>query len=108
MRLKHLAIAAFVLWPVMFPASAEAWTITVTGTIYSDLLIGPSPLNGTGIFGTPGISLVGSRYFETITTDPQQSTQLSTSPSYIERNGGPTLGGSGAPYLISTTVNGFT
>jgi hypothetical protein len=32
-----------------------------------------SPLNGTGIFGTPGISLVGNSYIETITTDPQQS-----------------------------------
>jgi hypothetical protein len=108
MRLKHLAIAAFVLWTIVFPARAVAWTIFVTGTIYADLLIGPSPLNGTGIFGTPGLSLVGSRYIETITTDPQQSTQLSTSPSYIERNGGPVLGGTGAPYIISTAVNGFT
>ena len=54
MRLKHLLIAVFAPWPVMFPASVNAWTITVTGTIYTDLLIGPSPLNGTGIFGTPG------------------------------------------------------
>jgi hypothetical protein len=108
MRLKHLAIPAFVLWTIIFPARAVAWTIFVTGAIYADLLIGPSPLNGTGIFGTPGLSLIGSRYIEAISTDPLQSTQLSTSPSYIERNGGPVLGGTGAPYFISTTVNGFT
>jgi hypothetical protein len=33
MRLKHLTIAVFVLWPVMFAASANAWTITVTGAL---------------------------------------------------------------------------
>jgi PEP-CTERM motif len=53
--------------------------------------------------------LVGSRYIKAISTDPLQSTQLSTSPSYIERNGGIGISGCcGAPYSISTTVNGFT
>jgi hypothetical protein len=85
----------------------RSWTITVTGTIYSGLNE-PLALDGNGIFGVAGSPLVGSAYTETITTDTLQSTQLTSSPVFIERNGGPVLGGSGAPYIISTTVNGFT
>ena len=106
--MKHSAVVvALIFLGFVFPTGAEAWTITVTGTIYSGVNE-PFALDGNGIFGVPGSPLVGSRYIETITTDPLQSTQLTSSPSFIERNGGPILGGSGAPYFISTTVNGFT
>jgi PEP-CTERM motif len=106
--MKHSAVVvALIFLGFVFPTGAEAWTITVTGTIYSGVNE-PFALDGNGIFGVPGSPLVGSRYIETITTDPLQSTQLTSSLSFIERNGGPILGGSGAPYFISTTVNGFT
>jgi hypothetical protein len=104
MRFKHLTVAVFVLWHVMFPASANAWTITVTGAIYSGVNE-PFALDGNGIFGVPGSPLVGSTYTETITTDPLQRTELTSSPNFFERNGEPILGGSGAPYYISTKAS---
>lgn len=108
MRMKHSAvIVALIFLGGFFPTGAEAWTITVTGTIYSD--VPNSPVDGTGIFGSPGVSIVGSPYTETITTDPLQSSLIAFSPPInIERSGRPGFGGAGAPYYISVTVNGFT
>jgi hypothetical protein len=86
-------------------AQAEPWTITVSGTIQSGG-------GTTGIFGTPGLSLVGLSYTETITTDPLLNTNIAGSAApdstYLERYGGAVIGCCGAPFTISVTVNGFT
>ena len=89
---------------------AQAWVITTTGTVYSD---GHGTPDQTGLFGTPGQSMEGLAYTQTITTDPLLSA-FSTDPNpiYQEYNGGPGLpspnGCCGAPYTIATTVNGVT
>jgi hypothetical protein len=62
-----LLLALLVFGPE--PANASTWTVTVSGTIYADV-VPAFPVNGTGIFGPPGASLVGDAYTETITTDP--------------------------------------
>src|SRR5258708_3063345 len=88
-----LLLALFVFGPE--PAHASTWTITASGIITGDQ--GAGPADGTGIFGTPGVSLAGDAYTETITTDPLVNT------------GGLNIGGCCAsPYTITVTVNGFT
>lgn len=78
---------------------ANAWTITVTGTIYSDQ--GEPPINRAGIFGSQGMSLIGSAYTETITTYPSQNaTVIGNGSSFSERDGD--------PFQISLVVNGHT
>jgi hypothetical protein len=108
MRLSVIPAATLALLGLVPPAGA--WTITVTGTIYSGVNE-PFAIDGNGVFGLPGSPLVGSTYTETITTDPLQSSLIAFSPPVnIERSGGPQpgFGGAAAPYYISVTVNGFT
>jgi hypothetical protein len=58
--MKHSAVVvALIFLGFVFPTGAEAWTITVTGTIYSGVNE-PFALDGNGIFGVPGSPLVGS------------------------------------------------
>ena len=88
---------------------AQAWVITATGTIYSDGPYGTP--DQTGLFGPPGQSMVGLAYTQTITTDPLLNSFFTDpNPIYQEYNGGAglPLGCCGAPYTITTTVNGVT
>jgi len=94
-----------------FPAKSDAWTVTVTGTIFDDLgNSNGNGINGTGIFGTPGTSLVGDAYTESITTNPLLNSHVDSTSSFLESYGGSHYGGGslGAAYSIAVTVNGFT
>ena len=106
MTLSTRALLFFALIPLV-PGSAYAVprTITVSGTIVSDI---GNTVNQTGIFGTPGMSLVGDAYTETITTDPLLNTYLNESiPDYQDNYGGQGFGGCcAAPYTLTVTVNG--
>jgi hypothetical protein len=83
------------------------WTITATGVITSD---GPGVPDQLGLFGTPGVSLIGDTYTETIITNPLLNTYFTvTTKSLITTYGGGNWSaGTGAPYTIVTTVNGVT
>jgi hypothetical protein len=96
----------FALLSPTSPAFASLWTVTVSGTVYADTT--NAPLNQTGIFGTPGASLVGDAYTETITTDPLLNTYFTESIPWFQDNyGGPAYGGCcAAPYTLTVTVNG--
>jgi hypothetical protein len=115
-ELRLATVAALAGGVILFflPAKSNesnAWTITVTGTIVDDIRNsnGGTLLNGTGIFGTPGTSLIGDTYTETITTDPSLNSHVDSNSTLIESYGGPGIGGCcGAPYRITVTVNGFT
>jgi hypothetical protein len=102
------AFGSAALGVVLTASPAQAWVITVTGTVYSDGPYGTP--DQTGLFGTPGESLVGDAYTQTITTDPLLNTYLQeTTPFYHQSYGGAGIGGCcGAPYTITTTVNGVT
>jgi hypothetical protein len=89
-------------------SEAKAWTVVVNGVISDDL---DHAIDNAGLFVTPGGSLIGLTYTETITTDPL----LNGHPlcvgdvSCLERDGGNRYGdNSGAPYTITTTVNGVS
>jgi hypothetical protein len=89
-------------------SEAQAWTVVVSGVISDDL---DHAIDNAGLFVTPGGSLIGLTYTETITTDPL----LNGHPlcvgdvSCLERDGGNRYGdNSGAPYTITTTVNGVS
>ena len=87
---RALLLAAVCLGAL--PAMAAPWTITVTGTVYSDGPYG-SP-DQTGLFGNPGESLVGFAYTQTITTDPLLNTYFAESvPDYHQSYGGAGIGG---------------
>jgi len=89
-------------------SNAQAWTVTASGVIYS----GPDrAIDNAGLFVTPGGSLIGLTYTETITTDPLLNghPQCVGDVSCLERDGGNYYGdNSGAPYTITTTVNGVS
>ena len=88
---SFVVMAALAPFAVVAPARADPWTITVTGTVYSDGPYGTP--NQTGLFGTPGQSLVGLAYTQTITTDPLLNTyshnpiQIFTGPMEAQRAG---------------------
>jgi hypothetical protein len=108
MRCYRARLLLFVL--IAFaPTSVRAipWTITVQGTVYADIANGP--VNQTGIFGTPGASLVGDPYTETITTNPLLNTYFTESiPFFHTTYGGAGFGGCcAAPYTLSVTVDGI-
>ena len=87
---------------------AKAWTVVVTGVITSDR---NHAIDDAGLFVAPGGSLVGLPYTETITTDPRLNghPQCVGDVSCVERDGGNYYGdSSGAPYTITTTVNGVS
>ncbi len=89
-------------------SDAQAWTVVVSGVISSDQ---DHAIDNAGLFVAPGGSLVGLAYTETITTDPLQNghPQCVGDASCLERDGGNTYGdNSGAPYTITTTVNGVS
>jgi PEP-CTERM motif len=104
--MKRILIVAMGM--ALAASPAQAWVITATGTIYSDGPYGTP--DQTGLFGTPGLSLVGYAYTQTITTDPLLNTFFTESiPYYHQSYGGAGIGGCcGAPYTITTTVNGVT
>jgi hypothetical protein len=90
----------------MLAANAQAWTVTVNGTIYADQTYGvPDQL---GLFGAPGTSLLGAAYSMTITTDPSLNTYqvISTSTLHSTDGGAGFAGpdGSAAAYAIAATV----
>src|SRR6476619_946045 len=104
--MKRILIVAMGM--ALAASPAQAWVITATGTIYSDGPYGTP--DQTGLFGTPGVSLVGYAYTQMITTDPLLNTFFTgSSPIIHESYGGAGIGGCcGAPYTITTTVNGVT
>jgi hypothetical protein len=82
--------------------------VVVNGVISQDL---NHAIDDAGLFVAPGGSLTGLTYSETITTDPLQNghPQCVGDVSCLERDGGNTYGdNSGAPYTITTTVNGVS
>ena len=90
-------------------AQAQAWTITVSGTIYTE---NPSVIdpNYASPFGNGDVSLVGSPYSMTITTNPSLNSFVeSDTPTYHSTYGGTSTSvGPGAPYTITVKVNGVT
>jgi hypothetical protein len=111
MRVRSLALVLGIF--VSTGGSAHALSITVSGTITSDVTSGPIPLNSTGIFGAVGTSLVGDTYTETITTNPLLNANVNSIPaaSVLQSYGGPGMGiggGVAAPFTVTTTVNGMT
>jgi hypothetical protein len=101
--------AAFV--GTMDAVQASTLSLTVSGTVTSDVTSGPIPLNSTGIFGPIGTSLVGDTYTETIATNPLLNANVSSVPagSLLQSYGGTGFGGGvAAPFTVTTTVNGFT
>ena len=90
-------------------AQAQAWTITVSGTIYSDTPPFGTPLYGSP-FGAGDVSLVGAPYTLTITTNPSLNpfVESSTAPIHITYGGTTTDKGPAAPYTIKVTVKDVT
>jgi hypothetical protein len=89
-------------------SEVQAWTVVVSGVISEDL---NHAIDNAGLFVAPGGSLVGLPYTETITTDPQQNghPECVGDASCLERDGGNYFGdNSGAPYTITTKVNGVS
>jgi len=89
-------------------SDAQAWTVVVSGVISGDL---DHAIDDAGLFVMPGGSLIGLTYTETITTDPLLNghPQCVGDASCLERDGGNYYGdNSGAPYTITTTVNGVS
>src|SRR5262249_16776841 len=86
---------------------AQAWTITVSGTIYSTDPQTPHPAYASP-FGNA--SLLGASYTMTITTDPSLNSfvESSTSTLHFTYGGTGTDKGPAAPYTIKLTVNGVT
>src|SRR5439155_7851950 len=107
---KSLKLLSVALIAGLAAANAEAqtWTVTVSGTIYSDGNFG-NP-NYASPFGKGDVSLVGSPYSLTITTNPSLNSVVeSSTPTFHSTFGGTiTSGGPGAPYTITATVNGVT
>jgi len=102
-RIVSLAIA---LTAGLAASDAQAWIITASGTIYSQ---GSGGTDQTGLFGPPGASLFGASYTETITTNPALNTYATASPGFQSTYGGSNWSvGSGAPYIVTTTVNGVS
>jgi hypothetical protein len=91
------------------PLRAQDWSVTVTGTIEAPTTSGTG-FDNAGLFGAAGSSIVGDKYTETITTDPSlNSSILCNSPSCFGTVGGvPNNIGPGAPYTLTTTVNGVS
>ena len=103
--MRSFVAAALALIAFVAPAHTAPWTITVTGTVYSNAF------NQIDLFATSGELLVGLPFTETITTDPLLNTHSTDpNPIYQEYNGGAGLpdGCCGAPYTLTTTINGVT
>ena len=105
--LKLLSVA-FIACLAAANAEAQTWTVTVSGTIYSDGNFG-NP-NYASPFGKGDVSLVGSPYSLTITTNPSLNSVVESSTATFHSTFGGTIisGGPGAPYTITATVNGVT
>jgi hypothetical protein len=105
-KLRGALISAALGLVALAASHAQALTITASGTIYSD---GVHTGNLAGLFVTPGASMIGYSYTETITTDPLLNGASACSTiSCLGTIGGPFFGGPGAPYTITTTINGIS
>src|SRR5882724_4028844 len=97
---------------ILIGDTSDAWTITVTGTIYSGTFSadgGPFSVDkDAGLFVAPGTSMIGLPYTETIFTDPSLNSVSDSAGNFLSTRGGSAFGdGSvGADYAIVTTVNG--
>jgi hypothetical protein len=86
MSLKFLA-AAFALFAIIAPASADVVTVTATGTVSSGA-------DTYGLFGTVGSDLTGTQFTAVYTFNLSDATNTQTFPngSGSEENGGPPTG----------------
>ena len=108
-KLLKLLSVALLAGLAVLDTQAQAWTITVSGTIDSENPVFGQP-GYASPFGMPGESLVGASYTMTITTDPSLNSfvESSTSTLHITYGGTSTDKGPAAPYTIKVTVNGVT
>jgi PEP-CTERM motif len=100
---------AIIMFSELLPSQANAWSLTASGTIFGDVTG-----NGdqAGLFGSPGLSLIGESYSETITTDPFLNSTFSCATLSCLGTSGisdPTASDpAAAPYTVITTVNGIS
>jgi hypothetical protein len=96
----------------MLASDAEAWTISISGTIYQNPNGGDQgDQNGIFVPGNsqpPGASMIGLPYTETITTDPYLNGDIEVSNSLLTATGWTVQGTTAAPYDLTTTVNGVS